>query len=185
MINHISKIKCLIFLTLVINVIQLSFAGEEELTYSKKWIECQSDNECVAVEGACGGLYYVNKLYAEEAQKYQKQMSALVECDAWHKPNTSVISCVNKECVSTDSNIKDDNLLPNQGSKAFYKNLREKCSSNCCEVSVNRMERERFPLADQHLPLQDADCPEGYRATMLKCPDSYRWCEPVKKTKNQ
>lgn len=58
----------------------------------------------------------------------------------------------------------------------YYKNLAKECESkqdySCCMSSVNRMANGNYQLAPE------TACPEGYQSNMLKCIDSFKWCEP-------
>jgi hypothetical protein len=60
----------------------------------------------------------------------------------------------------------------------YYKNLAKECESkssyNCCMSSVNNMADGNYQLAPEN------GCPNGYQGNMLKCIDSFKWCEPVK-----
>lgn len=58
----------------------------------------------------------------------------------------------------------------------YYKDLAEKCkekeSFSCCFASVKAMSAGNYKL------LEDG-CMEGYMGNMLKCVDTYQWCEPA------
>lgn len=60
----------------------------------------------------------------------------------------------------------------------YYKNLTKECESkgsyNCCMSSVNNMADGNYKLASE------TGCPEEYQPNMLKCIDSFKWCEPIK-----
>ncbi|MDD4333049.1 MAG: hypothetical protein PHT51_02955 [Patescibacteria group bacterium] len=77
----------------------------------------------------------------------------------------------------------------NQGSDIsgfpdYYKNLAKECelklSHDCCMSSVNIMTNGNYQLAPGKT-LAESGCPEGYQPNMLKCIDSFRWCEPIKR----
>ncbi len=55
----------------------------------------------------------------------------------------------------------------------YYQQLRDQCKgSSCCESSVGSMEQGGYLLEP------DGGCPPGTDRNMLKCVDSYKWCEP-------
>jgi hypothetical protein len=57
----------------------------------------------------------------------------------------------------------------------YYKQLAEKCSSRgCCLSSVRYMVKGNFKLSPE------SGCPDDMQGNMLKCIDSYKWCEPKK-----
>lgn len=64
-----------------------------------------------------------------------------------------------------------------------YKALAEECkkavSVGCCLASVRAMEEGKY-FQDTGKTFQETTCPDAYKPSMLKCPDSYRWCIPVK-----
>ncbi len=51
---------------------------------------------------------------------------------------------------------------------------RDKQSVSCCMASVNRMKEDGLKLASE-----DGSCPEGFVRNMMRCIDSFRWCQPV------
>lgn len=61
---------------------------------------------------------------------------------------------------------------------SYYQNLIKECenreSYSCCKTSVDRMSEGNFKTAPE------TGCAEGYQGNMLKCIDSYKWCEPIK-----
>jgi hypothetical protein len=85
-------------------------------------------------------------------------------------------SCAQAENWSRKEEIKK---LP-----AEYQTLAEGCldkgSFNCCMSSVRRMANGKYVQAGAFKNLV-YECPEGYTANMLRCEDTYVWCEPVKK----
>ncbi len=75
---------------------------------------------------------------------------------------------------------KQDDANNKQESKFdYYESLREKCqdkkSINCCLASVDAMEKKRVKAVG-------SGCDNGYKKSMLKCLDSYTWCEKDEKT---
>lgn len=60
----------------------------------------------------------------------------------------------------------------------YYKQLAEDCESkasrSCCIASVQHMLNGSYKLSPE------SGCPENYQSTMLKCRNSYGWCEPKK-----
>lgn len=55
----------------------------------------------------------------------------------------------------------------------YYQELAVRCEGDgCCEASAREMAQGSFRLASQN------GCRLGYYRTSLKCPTSYRWCEP-------
>lgn len=67
--------------------------------------------------------------------------------------------------------FKRDELQPADGDS--YALLRQQCDGDgCCLESVDRMEEGGFAFSE------DGSCPEGYSPNMLRCVNSYSWCEP-------
>jgi hypothetical protein len=65
---------------------------------------------------------------------------------------------------------------------ADYKALAKACNkSSCCLASVRAMEEGNY-LLDEGKTFKETTCPGGYKPSMMKCIDSYRWCEPIKST---
>lgn len=56
-----------------------------------------------------------------------------------------------------------------------YKALFEKCNGNsCCEASARAVEQNKgFILKDRA-----GSCPERFRRNMMRCLQTYVWCEP-------
>ena len=58
----------------------------------------------------------------------------------------------------------------------YYQTLAKECESKqsygCCISSVNNMADGNYKL------MPDNGCLEGYKPSMLKCIDSFKWCEP-------
>lgn len=59
----------------------------------------------------------------------------------------------------------------------YYDLLIAQCSNKqneiCCLASEKQMEAGGFELAE------NGQCPAGYMRNMLRCPDSFQWCEPT------
>ena len=56
---------------------------------------------------------------------------------------------------------------------AYYQQLADQCKgSSCCLSSVDSMYRTNSTLSPP------AGCPPGTQGNMLRCEDSYKWCEP-------
>lgn len=68
------------------------------------------------------------------------------------------------------------------GTQNYYDKLANECrgkqSKNCCLASVRAMKAGNYTLAPQN------NCPADYQLNMLKCIDSFRWCQPVEKSMN-
>lgn len=66
-----------------------------------------------------------------------------------------------------------DAELPSSG---YYRDLDRRCetrsSVGCCKSSVEAMRRSGYRLAENDL------CPKGQSRNMMRCADSFRWCEP-------
>lgn len=57
----------------------------------------------------------------------------------------------------------------------YYQELRNKCHNNgCCLTSVKAMSDGNYKLEPE------GGCPERFARNMLKCAESYKWCEPAK-----
>jgi hypothetical protein len=60
----------------------------------------------------------------------------------------------------------------------YYDKLEEECnmksSPDCCKASVARMREGNHKLTENE------SCPNGYESNILRCIDSYKWCEPKK-----
>lgn len=58
-----------------------------------------------------------------------------------------------------------------------YKELLKRCNGNgCCKSSAKKLEKSKGYVLTKD---QSFSCANGYRPNGLKCPDSYRWCEPI------
>ncbi len=59
----------------------------------------------------------------------------------------------------------------------YYRQLAEDCKSKgfpgCCMSSVQYMQSGNFELSPE------IGCHGGFQGNMLKCIDSYKWCEPI------
>ena len=60
----------------------------------------------------------------------------------------------------------------------FYlsKGCRHKQSASCCMASVRAM------MGNKYKCVPESGCPEGSHPSMLRCNDSYHWCEPNNKS---
>ena len=82
----------------------------------------------------------------------------------------------------SDTNFSDNTIQNNTTSEAqdYYDKLADECKSkqseNCCLASVEAMKQGGYTLA-----VQDG-CPAGYQPNMMRCIDSFRWCQPVEKS---
>lgn len=56
------------------------------------------------------------------------------------------------------------------------KECRRKQSTSCCMASVRAMMRKRYKLVPEE------GCAEGFAPNMMRCIDSYRWCQPINET---
>lgn len=61
----------------------------------------------------------------------------------------------------------------------FYKELAKQCehqtSFSCCISSVHAMEDGNYMLSKNNV------CPTGFTLNMIRCADSFKWCEPIKR----
>jgi hypothetical protein len=97
----------------------------------------------------------------------------------------SFSACVKKE-LNTPSllnNLAADTNSYNVTSKDYYESFRQKCnmlsgSKNCCLSSVNNAELVQSLVFEQ--PITEVNCPTNTQATLNKCLESYKWCEPIK-----
>ena len=68
-------------------------------------------------------------------------------------------------------------------SQNYYDNLANECKSkqseSCCLASVGAMKQGNYTIEPQ------GGCPVGYQPNMMRCIDSYRWCQPVEKSVTQ
>ncbi|MDP7081135.1 MAG: hypothetical protein QF415_14665 [Candidatus Undinarchaeales archaeon] len=57
---------------------------------------------------------------------------------------------------------------------SYYQQLADQCKgSSCCLSSVDSMYRMNATLSPPN------GCPPGTQGNMLRCEDSYKWCEPA------
>jgi hypothetical protein len=57
----------------------------------------------------------------------------------------------------------------------YYDKLASGCKNNgCCLASVKAMRKGNYTIAPQE------GCPPGHQRNMMRCIDSYRWCEPMR-----
>ena len=71
--------------------------------------------------------------------------------------------------------LPGDTLRHTKEDPAYYRHLSREClkkgSVSCCMTSLRRM------MAHHSREVPPQGCPEGYVPNMLRCVDSYRWCE--------
>lgn len=64
-----------------------------------------------------------------------------------------------------------------------YQALGQQCleagSFNCCMASVRAMAQGGYQQAGEFKSIDDEGCPSGFRRNILRCGDSFAWCEPV------
>lgn len=76
---------------------------------------------------------------------------------------------------------KEDDMLTTD----YYQSLRKQCESreseNCCLASVEAMEAGKFKEATK----DSVSCPSGSKRNMMRCIDSFAWCEPEKNTSDK
>lgn len=79
-----------------------------------------------------------------------------------------------------DSNSGNDQNTETANSQDYYDELASECknkgSENCCLASVKAMKSGNYTLVPEQ------GCPCGYQPNMMRCEDSYTWCEPIKNT---
>jgi hypothetical protein len=72
-----------------------------------------------------------------------------------------------------------DDTYAIQTSDPYYLKLEKQCyertSPNCCLASLQGMVTTQSKLADAN-----GTCPAGYKRVMMKCIDTYVWCEKIK-----
>lgn len=65
------------------------------------------------------------------------------------------------------------------GDSQYYIHLSRECrkkqSASCCMASVKAMMRNKYKLAPEE------GCAFGFAPNMMRCIDSYNWCEPIGK----
>jgi len=61
----------------------------------------------------------------------------------------------------------------------YYQTLAEQClqksSYGCCMASVRAMKNGNYKLSENNT------CGDGFAPNMMRCIDSFKWCEPVKR----
>ena len=76
------------------------------------------------------------------------------------------------DCTSGSEKIEINRM------SIYYKELTKECPQKggygCCIASVRQMENGNHKLSENNT------CEDGFRLNMLKCIDSYKWCEPMK-----
>jgi hypothetical protein len=84
-----------------------------------------------------------------------------------------------------DSDLGDNQNIQNtitDNTQNYYDNLASECKSkqseSCCLASVEAMK------AGNYTPAAQEGCPDGYQSNMMRCIDSFRWCQPVEKSTN-
>jgi hypothetical protein len=62
---------------------------------------------------------------------------------------------------------------------SYYQNLGNQClqksSYGCCIASVRVMRSGNYKLSE------NGTCGDGFMPNMMKCIDSFKWCEPIKR----
>jgi hypothetical protein len=83
-----------------------------------------------------------------------------------------ILIFIGSHFYSTYKHNKEISDLPD-----YYYQLALECetkgSYSCCMASVNNMVNGNYKLSP------DNGCPEGFQGNMLKCIDSFKWCEPT------
>lgn len=59
---------------------QRAVVSEQDATVQERYQHCESDRDCVAIEGACSGWFFVNKVYAERQRLRFLRASREVQC---------------------------------------------------------------------------------------------------------
>lgn len=74
----------------------------------------------------------------------------------------------------------NQNTATADGTQNYYDKLAGDCKSkqseSCCLASAEAMKQGGYTLAPQD------GCPAGYQPNMMRCIDSYRWCQPTEET---
>ncbi len=87
-------------------------------------------------------------------------------CDDGSYINRTGKNCEFKECPSQS--------LPDY--EALKEACKEKQSVSCCLASVLAMQEGGYML-DEGKTFETSTCPQGYKPNMMRCVDSYRWCQ--------
>lgn len=65
----------------------------------------------------------------------------------------------------------------------YYDKLTSECknkgSENCCLASVQAMKAGNYTIVPEQ------GCPAGYQPNMMRCEDSYTWCELIENTSEE
>ena len=79
--------------------------------------------------------------------------------------------------LNDTQNIQNSNTGDTQ---TYYEKLANECKSkqseSCCLASVEAMKQGGYTLVPA------GGCPAGYQPNMMKCIDSFRWCQPEEKS---
>jgi len=62
---------------------------------------------------------------------------------------------------------------------ALAQECKQKDSVSCCMASIRVMKENNYIPASKDAS-ENYNCPEGFNKNMMKCIDTFRWCEPVK-----
>lgn len=91
------------------------------------------------------------------------------------------ISLVTGVCVvgliyfNDQTALQADYLKVTKDDQMYYRQLSREClkkqSVSCCMTSLRRM------MAHHSREVLPEGCADGFVPNMLRCPDSYRWCE--------
>lgn len=80
-------------------------------------------------------------------------------------------------------NSGDNQNTETADAQNYYNRLTKECknkgSENCCLASVKAMKAGNYTLVPEQ------GCPAGYQPNMMKCIDSYTWCEPIENTSEE
>ena len=110
----------------------------------------------------------------------QNHMSANVKCKQRHRYQRKIVfsalAAATISCRMTEARRRDE---PPKDWAPYYQQLARECqkrgSPNCCMASVGAMVKGNYQLTPA------SGCPDGYVGNMMRCIDSYRWCEPTGK----
>lgn len=82
--------------------------------------------------------------------------------------------------LSQGKNLTESRIHPvsEEGSRnSLYDELVNECKNkegeSCCLASAEAMKINGYTLVPRE------GCPSGYRSNMMRCVDSYRWCQPI------
>ena len=82
-----------------------------------------------------------------------------------------------------NSNSGDNHNTETADTQNYYDRLTKECknkgSENCCLASAKVMKAGNYTLVPKE------GCPAGYQPNMMRCEDSYTWCEPIKNTSEE